>query len=914
MKKKLLFLLVIFLPLISFAQTATIRGIVKDEAGQPVSKAKVSLTGSSIQTVTDSVGAYELKNVPFGKNVIEVRDANTLISSESLDVKEQNVILNINSNTGQIDNANSSSSEIPTLSLDDDELKESASANVSSVLTAARDPFYSAASFAFSIARFRIRGYDNDNAPTLMNGALVTDLSNGRSEYNVWSGLNDVVRSRENSIGLQPANFSFGGIGGSYSIDSRASHQRKQFQVSYAASNRVYDNRLVLTYGSGTNSKGWAYSLSYSRRWADEGYIPGTFYDGNAFFGSVEKKINTNHSLSLTTFASKAKNGRATPTVQEIKDLAGSNYYNPNWGYQNGKKRNASVGNNLQPTFIFTHDWDINEKSSLQTAVSYEFGKYKVSGLDWYKAEDPRPDYYRYLPSFDPSYGDDPVSAIRDSAQLANYLSTNEEARQINWAKIYEANQIHALSLYVISNRVIDSKKYGFNTIYNNNITDNIALSGGLTYQKQDLNYYKQLEDLLGGKQFVNLNQFADLTTLVDPNVIQLDLNNPNSVVKEGDKYSYDYVAHLNQSSLWAQSAFKYEKFDFFLALQLTLTDFYRTGNFKNGVFPTNSFGDSKKYSFTNPSFKGGVTYKHNGRNYLYVNGAFINRAPLFENTFISPRTTNSAVTNPESEKISSVEGGYIYNSPRLKTRLSCYYTQFSDITDTRSFYYDDLKTFVNYTLTGIAKRHAGIEVAVDASLGKGFTATAVASMGEFVYTERPSTTITQDNKDTLLASGDLVYSKNLRVAGSPQKAYTVGLNYRSKKFWYVYVNLNYFDDIYTDFNPARRTLSALEFVNEGSTTWTEILGQEKREAQFTMDISGGWSWKVNNKFKSLKKNTFILFNIGLTNILNNKELTTTAYEQLRFDGITRSISTFPPKYSYAFGTTYFASVTLRFN
>ena len=133
MKKKLLFLLVIFLPLISFAQTATIRGIVKDETGQPVSKAKVSLIGSSVQAVTDSVGAYELKNVPFGKNVIEVRDANALISSESLDVKEQNVILNINSHSGQVDNVNGASTEIPTLTLDDDELKESASTNVSSV-------------------------------------------------------------------------------------------------------------------------------------------------------------------------------------------------------------------------------------------------------------------------------------------------------------------------------------------------------------------------------------------------------------------------------------------------------------------------------------------------------------------------------------------------------------------------------------------------------------------------------------------------------------------------------------------------------------------------------------------------------------------------------------------------------------
>lgn len=122
-----------------------------------------------------------------------------------------------------------------------------------------------------------------------MNGAVVTDLANGRVEFNIWSGLNDVVRSRDNSLGLSPANFAFGGIGGGSSIDSRASKQRKQFSISYASSNRVYDNRLVVTYGSGVSAKGWSYSVSGSRRWADEGYIPGTFYDGTSFFGSVEK-------------------------------------------------------------------------------------------------------------------------------------------------------------------------------------------------------------------------------------------------------------------------------------------------------------------------------------------------------------------------------------------------------------------------------------------------------------------------------------------------------------------------------------------------------------------------------------------------------------------------------------------------
>jgi hypothetical protein len=908
--KKLLFTFIFLIPAMAFAQTGNVKGILKDELNQPINKAKVIVQGTSIETQSDSTGSYELNNVPYGTHTIEVTDGNATLLTEAIVVDQPSMEKSFVVVTNPITETN----DLPTISLADDEIRESASSNVSSVLSAGRDPFNSASSFVFSIARFRVRGYDSDNAPGYMNGAVVTDLANGRVEYNIWSGLNDVVRSRDNSLGLSPSNFAFGGIGGGSSIDSRASKQRKQFSVSYASSNRVYDNRLVVTYGSGVSSKGWSYSLSGSRRWAEEGYIAGTFYDGTSFFGSLEKSINKFHSLSLTAFGAQTKSGRSTAVVQEMYDLAGSNYYNPLWGYHDGKKRNAAVGNNFQPIGILSHEWKFNEKSSLETAVTYQSGKNSISGIDWFNAADPRPDYYRYLPSFDPAYGDNPDAFAKDSTMLANLLSTNESMRQINWNKIYEANQLHDTAKYIISNRVTDADRFSFNSTFNSEINDNLSFTAGLSYQKQDLNYYKEVEDLLGGKYFVNLNQFADQTSIEDSSIVQNDLNNPNARIVEGDRYGYDYVAHLQKASVWAQGVWKYTKVDFFLAGQLTMDNFYREGNVRNGVFADDSYGNSEKQSFTNPAFKGGVTYKLDGRNYFYVNGAYINRAPLFENTYVSPRTRALAVKDIKNEKITSVEGGYLYRAPRVKARATAYLTQFEDLTDTRSFYHGDFKTFVNYTLTGISKSHTGLELAVDAQLGKGFSAAAVASIGQFIYTDRMNATITQDNRDTLLAENEVVYSENLRASGGPQSAYTLGLTYRSKQYWTVNVNFNYFDNIYTDFNPARRTLSALDLVDSDSPKFAQILGQEKRDGQFTMDVSAYYSWKLNNRYKSLKKNTFLVFNLGVTNILDNQELTSWSFEQLRFDNEEHDVNTFPAKYAYSFGASYFASITLRFN
>lgn len=916
MKKSVLFLLAGFLlPFWVLAQTGIIRGTVKDEAGQIVGFSNVKIQNSSVQTQTDSLGNFELKDVPYGKQVILIGDEKTVNATESVEVKDPVTILKITArNSGYEALSNGFSNDIPTVTLNDDEIKESGSQNVSSVLNASRDAFTSATSFVFSTARFRIRGYEDDNFLTIMNGAVMTDLTNGRAEYGSWSGLNDVMRSRDVSFGLNPSLYSFAGIGGTYNIDSRASHQRKQLQVTYSASNRTFDNRLMLTYGSGINAKGWSYAISYSRRWATEGFIPGTFYDGHSFFASVEKQINASHSLSLTAFGAKTKNGRSAPAVREMFDLAGTNYYNPNWGYQNGKKRNAVVGDVFQPVVILTHDWKINDRSNLETALSYGKGKNKVSGLDWFNAIDPRPDFFRKLPSWDPNYGEDVASHSADSSELAQLLSTNEQLRQINWNALYEANKVSDTAKYVISNRVSDESKFGFNTIYSNIINDHVTVNGGLTYLKQDQDNYRQLEDLLGGKYYVNLNQFAAFGNRGDSAATQNDLNNPNSLIKEGDIYGYRYVAHVQQARVWGQAVLRYERFDYFVAANFTTTSMYRTGKMRNGVFANNSFGDSKKYSFNNPGVKGGITYKYNGRNYFFVNASYLSRAPLIENAFVSLRTRDFVAPDLKSEQIYSAEGGYILRAPRLKAKAVAFVTQFKGITDTRSYFDGDYLTFVNFTLTDIEKRHTGLEIAVDANIGKGFSATAVASVGQFVYTSRPNAQITQDNKDTLLASNQTVYIKNLRVSGGPQSAYTVGLNYRSRRFWFVNVNFNYFDHIYADFSPTRRTLTGLDLVNAGSETWNQILQQETFKGQFTMDVSGGWSWRLNNKFKALKRNSFLVLNLGITNLLDNNNLVTTAFEQLRFDANNKNVNTFPPKYGYAFGTTFFANVTFRFN
>lgn len=916
-------LLLLILSSVSNAQNSTIKGSLRDSVNQsPIPSGTVRLKGTVLQALTGPDGTFELRDIPYGNYEAEIiADGYESPVPVKLTVNSPLTDMGPVTMRSAIVNAQTVV-DIPNVTLSESDLNEESAQNVSGVLTASRDPYASAAAFTFSNARFRNRGYDNENI-TYLNNVPVEDLVSSRTVFGSWSGLNDVMRSREFSFGLAPNGYAYGGLDGTTSIDAKASSQRKQFQISYALSNRSYDNRIMATLGTGLLKGGWSFSGSISRRWAEEGYIAGTFYDSWSWFLSAEKRFNYKHSLSLTQFGTNTMNGRATSAVQEAYDLSGSNYYNPLWGYQNGKKRNSSVAQQQQPITILSHEWKTSNRSTLESALGYQSGTTGVTALDWFNAPDPRPDFYRRLPS----YIDDPAA----SAAAAALWQNNESYRQINWDGMYNVNRNNIESVldangitgntvtglrsrYIVENRLTDNRRIIFSMTNNTTISDHFQLTSGIVYQDQESRYYKRVEDLLGGEFYVDLNQFADLDYPDSLEAIQNDLNDPNRILREGDKFGYDYKASVNKTAGWVQGQFKFDHFDFFGAFQVSETKFKRTGYTRTGIFADNSFGDSDEQEFSNISVKGGVTWKLDGRNYFLLNALYETRAPLFENSFVSPRTRNSLVSNLTSEKIYSFEAGYLLRAPRLKIRATAYFTQFNDGVNTFNFYHEDYRTFVNYSLTNIDKRHIGIEAGAEATLGKGFTAIGAVSLGQYFYTSRQKATITADNTSELLASNETIYSKNFFVSGGPQDAATIGLNYRSKRFWFVNFNVNYFDNIYIDFNPARRTVSGVAPINDTDPLWDPIVDQEKADAQMTADLFGGYSWKLNNKFKNLKHNTFFVVTAGITNLFNNQELITGGFEQLRFDYSEKNPLKFAPRYFYAFGTTYFLNFTLRFN
>lgn len=221
-----------------------------------------------------------------------------------------------------------------------------------SALYGEKDVFLQMAAFQFSAMRYRYRGYDASLSGALINGLLFNDLQQGNPAWSLWNGLSPVMR---NSIDFAAHRFQgnwLSDAGISTSTDLRALVQRKQLQWGYARSNRSYTNRYHFSYATETNKKGWSWAASANIRMATEGYRTGCEYQSGAYYAAIDKQLRKAGLLSFIIFGSIQQYGKQAAVTAPVTDLLGIRY-NPNWGYQQGRKRNAALTAQHMPVAIF---------------------------------------------------------------------------------------------------------------------------------------------------------------------------------------------------------------------------------------------------------------------------------------------------------------------------------------------------------------------------------------------------------------------------------------------------------------------------------------------------------------------------------------------------------------------------------
>ena len=808
-----------------------------------------------------------------------------------------------------------------SISLSDDELNDdtSASDNISGLLNSSMDVFYRTAAYEFSSSFFKVRGLDSDNAILQINGVKMNKLYNGRPQWSNWGGLNDVLRNQELSNGSIPLKYNFGGILGSNNINIRASEYGQGGRITYSSSNRSYANRLMATYNSGMLPKGWAYSLSIGRRWGNEGYQDASFYDSNSAFLSVQKIFNNKHSINIAAIYAPNRRGKVSPNTQEVYDLKGTKY-NEYWGWQDGEKRNSRVKRVVEPIVILNHDWIIDENSSLETSIGFQFGEMGNSRLDYAGGSNPSPAYYQDLPSYFLADNDGPDY---EGAYIAQENFVNNG--QINWNRIYDANLTNNLAnlnaAYVLYEDRVDDSQITINSAYSREINDNIKITTSFNYRNLISDNFAEITDMLGGSSYSNMDSF---------DFLDYNLLSPNSIVSEGDKFKYHYKMNVDEISGFVMADFSFNKLDFFIAGNITNTVYQRDGIFDNEANTGNSEGLGEKISFDGYGLKTGLTYKFSGKHILDFNSAYIQKAPSIRNTFTNSRVNHNVVgsdvnglinnTPISEEKIMSFDANYIFRTPIFNGRITGFYSEVKDANEISFYYADGLvgfqddSEFVQEILQGIDKKYLGVEFGVEAQIISSVKLKAAASLGQYTYDNNPYLYLGADNNTVAVGPSNL---KNYKLAGGPQKAYSFGFEYRDPDYWFIGVTSNFFTNTYVDISPLTRTQNfylaqdGLPFNDYDLDIARGLLRQEKFDDYMVVNIIGGKSWKIDNYY--------VGFFASINNVLNQKYRTggfeqgrNANYQELLQD-TNNPKRVFGPKYWYGRGTNYFLNLYFRF-
>jgi len=917
MRKLSLILFVSLLTSFSLTAQTTAIGVVKDAGtDSPLSGVIITFLQQNISTQTNAKGEFTMSQLQAGDEEISISrpgyftqiklvklNAGTindlgyfLLRADVQEEVKQEIVLQLSENE-----------------LNDDEGRSTQ--NVSSVLSSKGDVYSSQASFSFSPMRFRTRGYDQDFESTYINGVHFNGLERGGFNYSMLGGLNDAMRNKDIVNGSQANSFSYGNLGSNTNINTKASTYAIGTKASVAFTNRAYKLRAQVTHATGLMPNGWAFAASAVVRWADEGLVEGTFYNSVGYFLSAEKVFNKRHSLSLITFGAPTQRAQQGGVTQEVYDLAGSIYYNPYWGYQDGVKRNSRVVKSFDPTAILNHDFKINDKQRLRTGVAFHYSLYSNSAVGFYNAPDPRPDYYRYLPGFQTE------TSMKD--KITELWNTDPNVSQLNWASLYQANyrnnevDPNGSAKYVVERRHNDLMETTLNSTYVDQLSKELKLTAGVEAKYAKGMHYKTMDDLLGGKQWIDIDQFTERDNPVNPDIIQNDLNNPNAVIKKGDVFGYNYNMNIVHGSAFIQNEWVLPQFDIYYAAKVTYTQFSRYGLMANGrALPTVnkpkaeiSYGQGTVWYFTDPSFKAGATYKIDGRNRLTVNAIAESRAPLANNSYVSGRIKDTRIPNLQSEKILSYDLTYSFTYPSVRGRISGFQTHILGSNEMLGYYDDEYRTFIKHILTDVNKIHQGVEAGVSVKLNNTFSVSMAGTYADYHYTSDADGIKSPEN-GAFLDVKEKVLTKDLKVSNGPQLAANITLDYFNPKMWFADITLNYFDNNYLDFAPNRFT--ALNVAKYTTPEAKAALGtQEKLKPGFMLDASVG-------KVIYLKNRRSLNVNLSASNLLNNTKMVTGGYQQARLplvDGAldTANLNKFPSKYYYAWGFNVFLNIGYKF-
>ena len=898
MKKHLIhFLLVAVLSVFSaaaFAQT-TVRGqLVDSETGEPLVGAAVMIEGTSQGTVTDIDGYFKqsvaqggtlvFKYVGFKDLKKKITQKGASVDLGTIKMEPDAVMLADVTITSSIAVARKTPVAVSTI--DPVFIEEKlGTQEFPEILKSTPGIYATKDGGGFGDSKINIRGFKSENSAMMVNGVPMNGMENNKVYWSNWSGLSDVTRSIQVQRGLGAAKVASPAVGGSINIITKTTEAKKGGSVSYAMGNDGY-NKILFNLSSGLSKDGWAFSLLGAKTWGD-GYIQGTEFEGYTWFVSIAKRFNDNHQLSLTAFGAPQwhnqrsnQNGLSIKEWQRVKQYMGEDSpykYNSTFGYRHGQSYNSSRNSYHKPQISLNHLWQIDQKSSLSTALYVSIGRgdgYRGTGdstyaNSWYGSTNGLVNTQFRRPDGTFDY---------DAVETMNAESTNG-------------------SKMVMSKMMNNHLWYGLLSTYTTKFGENFDFYGGI-----DFRYYKGLHqdiltDLFGGTYFIDSYNRKNVTAENNP-AVGGNSAYINQKLNVGDVLRRDYDGFVMYEGVFAQLEYNQDKLSAFISGGASNTGYWRYDR----MYYSKDKAKSSTKNYLGGNIKGGANYNLTENHNVFVNAGYINRAPMFDTSFINSQTSHDRNPDAKNEKIMSFELGYGYRSRFFTANLNGYYTRWMD----KALYdsgttADGLRWAMN--MTGANADHWGVEFDFVAKPLNWLDITGMFSWGDWRWGGVASGYLF-DSQGQMLQNtrGDVVTDManaeqyqykidmdNVSVGGSAQTTAALGLGVRPVKGLRLGVDWNFFSRNFADYD-----------INANVATQNEpyVIGSPwKIPSYSTFDLSAGYTFDFGKIRATLSGN--------VNNVLDQEYIADAR------DGSTHDWES-ATRVLYGFGRTY--SVRLKFN
>lgn len=889
--------------MVAFAAVDDVKcsGVLVNEEGEPIIGATISVPGTKIVATTDIDGNFTI-TAPAGKkvhiNYIGYKPLDIDVAADlgqiALDVESQMlkdvVVTQSIARTRRTPVAVSAVDAITIeTKLGNQEFPE--------VLKTTPGVYATKQGGGFGDAKINMRGFKSANVAALINGIPVNDMEWGGIYWSNWAGLSDVTASMQTQRGLGASIVSVPSVGGTINITTKSLDVKRGGTVFYGMGNDGL-NQYGFSASTGVMKNGWAITLLGSRKWGD-GYIQGTSFNAYTYFLNISKRINDRHQISFTAFGTpqthnKRSDGLKIEGWQDVKQYMNgeSMYrYNATFGYDNeGRVRTSNKNVYHKPQISLNHIWQINEKSSLSSAIYASFS----SGYGY--AGQGRGSYEGTTLSYSNWYGSSTTGEL-------NTLFRRPDGT-FDYGAIQDMNAKSTTGSNMVMSKGINSHTWiGLVSTYKNELKKNLNLTAGV-----DMRYYvgfhkNEIVDLYSGEYYMDDGTRSGVSAA--NNAAAADPNWKYQKLGIGDVVYKNYNGYTVQEGAFAQLEYTMldNKLTTVLAGSVSNTTYWR----RDFLYYDKEHEKSATVNYIAGTIKGGVNYNFDKHNNVYINGGYITRAPFFSGgAFLQSRTSNAINPNAVNEKVGSFEIGYEYHSPVFTATLNGYYTKWMDQTATKSGNMENDEQYF-FNMEGVDARHMGVEINFAYRPTRWLDINGMLSLGDWVFDSNATgyfynnygQPITETKKGTL-ASGifapdhakAVLNQKGRKVGDSAQTTGAIGVNVRPLKGWRIGLDWTFSSRLYSDF-----TLSASDYapganINVGSP-WRVPGGNQ-------LDLSASYRFNIGGLDATLFGNINNLCNYNYV-----MDATTPA----------RSAGTWQNAYKvyYSFGRTYSVRLKVAF-